>query len=103
MIIRKEIDLSAPLTPEQIKMLEEMDKRPVVPDEDSPAYSKEELIRLKKLAEQKRAEKQDLIVPVRLSPQSMEKAKSLGTNSATVLSQLLERLLNNDNLLKQCM
>lgn len=103
MIIRKEIDLSAPLTPEQIKMLEEMDKRSVVPDEDSPAYSKEELIRLKKLAEQKRAEKQDLIVPVRLSPQSMEKAKSLGTNSATVLSQLLERLLNNDNLLKQCM
>ena len=103
MIIRKEIDLSAPLTPEQIKMLEEMDKRPVVPDEDSPAYSKEELIRLKKLAEQKRAEKQDLIVPVRLSLQSMEKAKSLGTNSATVLSQLLERLLNNDNLLKQCM
>lgn len=103
MIIRKEIDLSATLTPEQIKMLEEMDKRPVVPDEDSPAYSKEELIRLKKLAEQKRAEKQDLIVPVRLSPQSMEKAKSLGTNSATVLSQLLERLLNNDNLLKQCM
>ena len=103
MIIRKEIDLSAPLTPEQIKMLEEMDKRPVVPDEDSPAYSKEELIRLKKLAEQKRAEKQDLIVPVRLSPQSMEKAKSLGTNSASVLSQLLERLLNNDNLLKQCM
>lgn len=103
MIIRKEIDVNAPLTTEQIKMLEEMDKRPVVPDEDSPAYSKEELIRLKKLAEQKRAEKQDLIVPVRLSPQSMEKAKSLGTNSATVLSQLLERLLNNDNLLKQCM
>ena len=47
MIIRKEIDMSKPLTPEQIKMLEEMDKRPVVPDEDSPAYSKEELIRLK--------------------------------------------------------
>ena len=48
MMIRKEIDVSAPLTPEQIKMLEEMDKRPVVPDKDSPAYSKEELIRLKK-------------------------------------------------------
>ena len=103
MIIHKEIDVNSPLTSEQIKMLEEMDKRPVVSDEDSPAYSKEELIRLKKLAEQKRAEKQDLIVPVRLSPQSMEKAKSLGTNSASVLSQLLERLLNNDNLLKQCM
>ena len=103
MIIRKEIDVSAPLTPEQIKMLEEMDKRPVVPDEDSPAYSKEELIRLKKLAEQKRTEKQSQVVTVRLSDKSMEKAKSLGTNSSSVLSQLLERVLNNDNLLKQCM
>ena len=103
MIIRKEIDMSKPLTPEQIKMLEEMDKRPVVPDEDSPAYSKEELIRLKKLAEQKRTEKQSQVVTVRLSDKSMEKAKSLGTNSSSVLSQLLERVLNNDNLLKQCM
>ena len=103
MIIRKEIDMSKPLTPEQIKMLEEMDKRPVVPDEDSPAYSKEELIRLKKVAEQKRAEKQSQVVTVRLSDKSMEKAKSLGTNSSSVLSQLLERVLNNDNLLKQCM
>ena len=103
MIIRKEIDVSAPLTPEQIKMLEEMDKRLVVPDEDSPAYSKEELIRLKKLAEQKRTEKQSQVVTVRLSDKSMEKAKSLGTNSSSVLSQLLERVLNNDNLLKQCM
>ena len=103
MIIRKEIDVSAPLTPEQIKMLEEMDKRLVVPDEDSPAYSKEELIRLKKLAEQKRAEKHSQVVTVRLSDKSMEKAKSLGTSSASVLSHILEIVLNNDNLLKQCM
>ncbi len=103
MIIRKEIDMSKPLTPEQIKMLEEMDKRPVVPDEDSPAYSKEELIRLKKLAEQKRTEKQSQVVTVRLSDKSMEKAKSLGTSSTSVLSHILEIVLNNDNLLKQCM
>ena len=43
MIIRKEIGFNEPLTPEQLKMLEEIDKRPIVPDEDSPAYTKEEL------------------------------------------------------------
>lgn len=103
MIIRKEIDFNEPLTPEQIKMLEELEKRPVTPDEDSPAYTKEELIRLKKLADQKRAEKQSQVVSVRLSAKSMEKAKSLGANSTSVLSQLLEKVLNNENLLKQCM
>lgn len=103
MITRKEIDFNKPLTPEQIKMLEEMDKKPVTPDEDSPAYSKEELIRLKKLAEQKRTEKQSQVVPVRLSPQSMKKAEALGSNYPSVLSKLLETLLNNNDLLKQCM
>ena len=34
MIIRKEIDTSKPLTPEQIKMLEEVEKRPITFDED---------------------------------------------------------------------
>ena len=46
MIIRKEIGFNEPLTPEQLKMLEEIDKRPIVPDEDSPAYTKEELERV---------------------------------------------------------
>lgn len=98
MIIRKEIDVSQPLTPEQIKMLEEVEKRPIVFDEDCPELTDEQL---RKGYRASNRNKQS--VTVSLSPQSMEKAKSLGTNSAAVLSQLLERLLNNDNLLKQCM
>ena len=98
MIIRKEIDVSQPLTPEQIKMLEEMDKRPIVFDEDCPELTDEQLSKCYRASHRNKQS-----VTVSLSPQSMEKAKSLGTNSAAVLSQLLERLLNNDNLLKQCM
>lgn len=98
MIVRKEIDVSQPLTPEQIKMLEEVEKRPIVFDEDCPELTDEQL---RKGYRASNRNKQS--VTVSLSPQSMEKAKSLGTNSAAVLSQLLERLLNNDNLLKQCM
>ncbi len=103
MIIRKEIDFSEPLTAEQIKMLEEMNKRPIVPDEDSPAYTREELERLKKVADQKRAEQRNQIVAVHLSPKSMEKAKSLGSSYPSILGRLLELALNNDNLLQQCL
>lgn len=42
MIIRKEIDLNEPLTEEQKEMLEKMQSREVVPDEDSPELSQEQ-------------------------------------------------------------
>lgn len=39
MIIRKKINISAPLTPEQKQMLEEMNKHPIRYDEDCPAQT----------------------------------------------------------------
>lgn len=48
MIIRKEIDLNVPLTEEQILMLKEMDKAPIVFDEDSPELTEEQLKKLSK-------------------------------------------------------
>lgn len=103
MIIRKEIDFTKPLTPEQISMLEEMEKKPVAPDEDSPAYSKEELIRFKKMADQKRQKLLSRSVTVELSPQTLEKAQSLGESYPSILGKLLEKILNNSDLLKQCL
>ena len=97
MIIRKEIDVSKPLTPEQIKMLEEMDKRPIVFDEDCPELTEEQRAKAYRVSDRMKS------VTVRLSDKSMEKAKSLGINSSSVLSHILDIVLNNDNLLKQCM
>lgn len=45
MIIRKEIDLNKPLSEEQRKMLEESKTRPIVPDEDCPELTDEQLAR----------------------------------------------------------
>ncbi len=69
MIIRKEIDVSKPLTPEQIKMLEEMDKRPIVFDEDCPELTEEQLAKAYRVSDRMKS------VTVRLSDKSMEKAK----------------------------
>ena len=43
MIIRKEIDLNAPLTAEQEQMLEALKTRPVQPDEDCPELTEKPL------------------------------------------------------------
>ena len=98
MIIRKEIDVSKPLTPKQIKMLEEAEKMPDAFDEDCPELTDEQLS-----GAYRASEKNNQSVTVSLSPESMEKAKSLGKSYPTILSQLLEKILNNNDLLKKCL
>lgn len=48
MIIRKEIDINAPLTDEQKKMLKASEKIPIVFDEDYPELTEEQLKKLSK-------------------------------------------------------
>lgn len=98
MIIRKEIDTSKPLTPEQIKMLEEVEKRPIVFDEDCPELTDEQLSKAYRASERKKPS-----VNIEVSPQTMEKVKALGKSSPLILSKLFEMAINNNDMLKQCM
>ena len=98
MIIRKEIDTSKPLTPEQIKMLEEVEKRPITFDEDCPELTDEQLSKAYRVSDRKRQS-----VNIEVSPKTMEKVKALGNSSPSILSKLFEMAINNKDMLKQCM
>ena len=98
MIIRKEIDTSKPLTPEQIKMLEEVEKRPISFDEDCPGLTDEQLSKAYRVSDRKRQS-----VNIEVSPKTMEKVKALGNSSPSILSKLFEMAINNNDMLKQCM
>lgn len=98
MIIRKEIDTSKPLTPEQIKMLEEVEKRPITFDEDCPELTDEQLSKAYRASERKKPS-----VNIEVSPKTMEKVKALGNSSPSILSKLFEMAINNNDMLKQCM
>ncbi len=50
--IRKEIDPSAPLTKEQLKMLEALKYREVTPDEENPELTDKELHKMIKIRKQ---------------------------------------------------
>ena len=103
MIIRKSVDLSkkTKLTKKQLKMLEEMDKASIVYDEDSPEFTEEELKQFKRVSELKRDERNKQTVSIRLSPQAIKKAKSLGKGYTSVLSRILEAALNDNELIKK--
>ncbi len=95
------VDLDKPLTKKQLKMLEEMDKAPIVYDEDSPEFTEEELKQFKRVSELKRDERNKQTVSIRLSPQAIKKAKSLGKGYTSVLSRILEAALNDNELIKK--
>lgn len=100
MIIRKEIDFSKPLTDEQKKMIEELKTRPVTPDEDCPELTAEQLKQFARVSEKNREERRKQTVTLRLSPQAVRTAKSLGKGYTSVLSRILENALTDAELIK---
>lgn len=100
MIIRKEIDFNKPLTDKQKKMLEELRERPVTPDDDCPELTAEQLKQFARVSEKNREERRKQTVTLRLSPQAVRTAKSLGKGYTSVLSRILENALRDAESLK---
>ena len=101
MTVRKEIDVSAPLTEEQIAELEALKDRPVVPDEENPELTDEEFAKMVSIRQFKLEQQKKQIVSVRLSSRALNKAKAFGKGYTSLLSQILEKTLADDELLKR--
>lgn len=100
-MVRKEIDVKAKPTKEQIKMLEAAAKAPITYDEDCPELTPEELAEFKRISDFRKTARKKQTVTLRLSPQSLEKAKSLGKGYTSVLSRILESALSSNDVLRQ--
>ena len=92
------------LTNEEKKMLEKISKmkeEDIVYDEDSPRFTPEQLSQFKRVSEinQKNRRKQNLTL--RVSPMSLEMAKSLGKGYTSILSRVIEYALHNQEFLKK--
>lgn len=101
MPVRKEIDVSAPLTEEQIAELEALKDRPVVPDEENQELTDEEFAKMVSIRQFKLEQQKKQIVSVRLSSRALNKAKAFGKGYTSLLSQILEKTLADDELLKR--
>lgn len=101
MIVRKEIDLNKPLTPSQIEMLTALASRPVTPDEDCPELTPEQLAQFRRISAVKREERCKQTVTLRLSPQALKRAKSLGKGYTSILSRILENALENPEIIRR--
>ena len=101
MIIRKEIDLGKPLTAKQKRMLEALEARPAQPDEDCPELTPEQLDEMARVSAMRRQERKKQTIALRLSPQAVRVAKSLGKGYTAVLSRIIESALADSESLKR--
>ena len=88
-------------TPAQIKEIEEAYKHPIVYDEDCPQYTYEELLEMAEMAKQKRAEQKKEVVTLRVSAETLKKAKATGKGYTGFLSRLLDNAIDNKDLVSR--
>jgi len=99
--MRKTIDISKGPSQEQIEMLAKAAKIPIHDEAEYPEFSEIELQQFKKISGERRADRQKQTVTLRLSPQALERARSLGKGYTSVLSRILEKALVDPDLIKQ--
>ena len=83
---------------EQLLEVQKAAQKPIVFDEDSPAFTEEQLAQFKRLmkyAEYYKKENRKQNVTLRLRPETIKKAKSLGKGYTSILAAIIENALNN--------
>ena len=82
-------------------MLNKLASRPITPDEDCSELTMEQLDKFRRISAANREERCKQTVTLRLSPQALRRAKSLGKGYTSVLSRILESALENPDIVKQ--
>lgn len=101
MIVKREIDLNKPMTQAQMDMLSALEARPVSPDAECPALTMEQLAQFKIISAANREDRCKQTVTLRLSPQALQRARSLGKGYTSVLSRILEHALENPDIVRR--
>ena len=99
--MQKNINISASPTEEQIEMLMDASKLDIPDDSEYPEFSEEELMEFKKISKMRKSNTGKQTVTLRLNPQALKKAKSLGKGYTSVLSRIIEGTLEDSERLKQ--
>lgn len=63
----------------------------------------EDFEELARLAQERREERKKQVLTLRVSPETMAKAKSLGKGYTGILSRLLEEALNDPEMIRRCL
>ncbi|MBQ6975410.1 MAG: hypothetical protein IJQ16_02525 [Selenomonadaceae bacterium] len=63
----------------------------------------EQMSELQSMAQQKREDKKNTVISMRINNKTLEKARSLGRGYTGVLSRLLDLAIDNPEMVKKCL
>ena len=100
-IVRTVIHAGQPPTEAQIREIELAASRPVVPDEDAPELTLEQYAEMAEIARNRRSQRVKPVVALRISPETLEKAKATGKGYTGFLSRLLDNAINDPQMVSK--
>ncbi|MDD6119498.1 MAG: BrnA antitoxin family protein [Selenomonadaceae bacterium] len=90
-------------TEEQRERIRQAAAMPITYDEDCPELTEEQYKEFARIAAAQRAERKKQLVSLRLSPDTLAKAKKLGRGYTGVLSRLLDLAINDPAMVSKCL
>lgn len=100
-IVRTVIRTGQQPTEAQIQEIELAASRPITPDEDAPELTLEQYAEMAALAKARRNKQAKPVVALRISPDTLEKAKATGKGYTGFLSRLLDNAINDPQLVSR--
>ena len=97
-IVRKTVRTGQKPTDAMIKEVEAAASRPVISDEDAPELTMEQYAEMAALAKKRKAEKVKPVLSLRISVDTLEKAKATGKGYTGFLSRLLDNAINDPEM-----
>lgn len=88
-------------TDKQKKEIEKVMEMPIVFDDDCPELTLEQYAEMAAMAKEQRASRVKQVVALRISPETLEKAKATGKGYTGFLSRLLDNAINDPNMVKK--
>ena len=88
-------------TDEQIREIEMAASMPIMPDEDAPELTLEQYREMAAIARKRRNRKIEPVIALRISPETLEKAKATGKGYTGFLSRLLDNAINDPQMVSK--
>lgn len=100
-IVRTKVHAGQQPTDAMIKEVEMASTRPVSPDEDAPELTMEQYAEMAALARKRRTKNVKPVVSLRISPDTLAKARATGKGYTGFLSRLLDNAINDPQLVEK--
>ena len=100
-IVRKTVRIGQQPTEAMIREIEAAANRPCTPDDEAPELTMEQYAEMAEIARQRRAKNVKPVLSLRVSQETLEKAKATGKGYTGFLSRLLDNAINDPQMVQK--